>query len=78
METGMFSKVNQIYLIKVHAKNMCNCMFHTMKCNHAKQNVYTEEETYMLSNLEDTITVGLAGGNFYDWDKDFDVICKRP
>ena len=31
METGMFSKVDLIFLIKGQTKNMCNCMFNTMK-----------------------------------------------
>ena len=46
METGMFSKVNLILLIKGQTKIMCNCMFNTMKWNYAKQNAYTKEETY--------------------------------
>ena len=36
MATGMFSKVNLIYLIKGHTKNMCDRMFNTMKRNYAK------------------------------------------
>ena len=40
--------------------------------------MYTKEETYRILNLEDTVTVVPAGGKFYDWDKEFDVIYKCP
>ena len=40
--------------------------------------MYTKEETYRILNLEDTVTVVPAGGKFYDWDKEFYIIYKRP
>ena len=78
MEAGMFSKVNLIFLIKGHTKNMCDRMFNTMKRNYARRNVYTKEETYRILDLEDSVEVVPAGGKFMDWDSEFDQIYKRP
>ena len=78
MESGMFSKVNLIFLIKGHTKNMCDRMINTMKRNYARRNVYTKEETYRILDLEDSVKVVPAGGKFVDWDSEFDQIYKRP
>ena len=80
VEQKFFRKVNMIFLIKGHTKNMCDRMFNQMKRNYRKRNVYTLEDTYKILDLQDNVIVVPVKGEelFRDWDEIFDEIYKRP
>ena len=71
---AIFQKVNLIFLIKGHNKNLCNRMFNIMKQNHTKRNIYTLEETHRILGLEGKVTLLSDSGKFWDWDKEFDMV----
>ena len=74
-----FRKINLIFLVKGHTKNMCDRMFNSMKSRCQHRNVYTLNDTFRILNLDDTVTVyPTSSTNFYDWDSIFDTIYKRP
>ena len=80
VERKFFRKVNLIFLIKGHTKNMCDRMFNQMKKNYRNRNVYTLEDTYKILDLQDNVIVAPVKGEelFRDWDEVFDEIYKRP
>ena len=80
VEQKFFRKVNLIFLIKGHTKNMCDRMFNQMKKNYRNRNVYTLEDTYKILDLQDNVIVAPVKGEelFRDWDEVFDEIYKRP
>ena len=79
LELKYFSKINLIFLVKGHTKNMCDRMFNSMKHRYHHRNIYTLEETYKILNLDDNVTVNpITLKDFYDWDSFFEKIYKRP
>ena len=79
LELKYFRKINLIFLVKGHTKNMCDRMFNSMKSRYHHRNVYTLKDTFRILNLDDNVTVyPTSSTDFYDWDSIFDTIYKRP
>ena len=79
LELRYFRRINLIFLVKGHTKNMCDRMFNSMKQRYHHRNIYTLEDTYKILNLDDKVTVfPTTSTNFYDWDSFFDTVYKRP
>ena len=78
-ERKYFKRINPIFLVKGHTKNMCDRMFNTMKQRYHRRNIYTLEDTYKILNLDEKVTVHpTTFKNFYDWDSFFETLYKRP
>ena len=79
LELRYFKRINLIFLVKGHTKNMCDRMFNSMKQRYHHRNIYTLEDTYKILNLDDMVTVfPTTSTNFYDWDSFYDTVYKRP
>ena len=79
LELQYFKRINLIFLVKGHTKNMCDRMFNSMKQRYHHRNIYTLEDTYKILNLDDKVTViPTTSTNFYDWDSFFDTVYRRP
>ena len=67
LELKYFRKINLIFLVKGHTKNMCDRMFNSMKSRYQHRNVYTLKDTFRILNLDDNITVYPTSSTiFYD------------
>ena len=79
LERKYFKRINLIFLVKGHTKNMCDRMFNTMKQRYHRRIIYTLEDTYKILNLDEKVTVHpTTFKNFYDWDSFFETVYKRP
>jgi hypothetical protein len=79
VERGYFLKVNLIFLVKGHTKNLCDQAFNLLKIEYHNKNIYSTEELMKVLNTHDQVTaIKVDGSNFHDWDSIFEALYLPP
>jgi hypothetical protein len=78
VESGVFKKVNFLFLVRGHTKNPCDRMFNILKLRFRKQNVYTMEQMLQVLNEQDQVSaLRVQPSDFYDIDAFLDKFYRR-
>ena len=77
VETGMFKKVDFIFLIVGHTKNNADRLFNTMKKRYRVSNVYTMNMLLTELRSENIIPIKVDDGDMRDYDKMLGNYYKR-
>jgi hypothetical protein len=78
VESGIFWKVNFLFLVRGHTKNPCDRMFNILKLRFRKQNVYTMEQLLEVLNAQDQVNaLRVQSSDFYDMDAFLDKFYRR-
>ncbi len=73
-----FNKVEFIFYLRGHTKNVCDRLFNLLKLRYHKSNVYTMEILVEVLNMMDDITFTHAPSDvFYNFDKMLDIFYKN-
>jgi hypothetical protein len=79
VERGYFLKVNLIFLVKGHTKNLCDRAFNLLKIEYHNKNIYSTDKLMKVLNSHDQVTaIKVDASDFYDWDSMLDGLYKRP
>jgi hypothetical protein len=79
VERGFFLRVNLIFLVKGHTKNMCDRAFNLLKLEYHNKNIYSTEELMNVLNIHPQVTaIKVDESDFHDWDSVFDELYLRP
>jgi len=66
---GYFKKVNFIFLIVDHIKNVANRLFNVLKMKYREHNIYTKPNLLkILNHLEKVTVIPSKEKDFYDQD----------
>jgi hypothetical protein len=78
VESGVFKRVNFLFLVRGHTKNPCNRMFNIFKLGFRKQNVYTMEQLLQVLNAQDQVNaLRVQPSDFYDMDAFLDKLYRQ-
>ena len=76
---GILKKAGNIYLVRGHTKNACDCMFMLLKQHFHYKNLYTMGHLHTNLNKNDGVkAILITGEQFFDLDKILDIYYKRP
>lgn len=79
VERGFFLKVNLIFLVKGHTKNICDRTFNLLKLEYHNKNIYSTEELMEVLDTHDQVTaIKVDETDFNEWDSIFDELYSRP
>jgi hypothetical protein len=77
VKSGVFKKVNFLFLVRGHTKNPCNRMFNILKLRFRKQKIYTMEQLLEVLNVQDQVNaLRVQPSDFYDMDAFLDKLCR--
>jgi hypothetical protein len=76
-EKEYYVKVNFIFLVVGHTKNVAHCLFNTLKTLYRKQNVFTMGMLLEAMKHEQVIAYNFDWQEFKDWDKYLILIYKK-
>jgi hypothetical protein len=76
-EKGYFAKVNFVFLVIGHTKNVAHHLFNTLKRLYRKQNVFTMGMLLEPLEHEQVITYNVDWQDFKDWDKFLNRLYKK-
>jgi hypothetical protein len=78
VERGYFLKLNLIFLVKGHTKNLCNWVFNLIKIEYHHKNIYSTDELMKVLNSHDQVTaIKVDEFDFHDWDSIFEDLYKQ-
>jgi hypothetical protein len=78
VQSGVFKKVNFLFLVWGHTKNPCDRVFNILKLRFRKQNVYTMEQLLQVLNAQDQVNaLRVQPSDFYDMDAFLDKFYRR-
>jgi hypothetical protein len=78
VERGYFQKVNLIFLVKGHTKNLCDRAFNLLKIEYHNKNIYSTKELMKVLNTYNQVTaIKVDDSAFHDWDSIFEALYLR-
>lgn len=78
VERKFFNKVEFIFYLRGHTKNVCDRLFNLLKLRYHRSNVYTMEMLVEVLNMMDDISfTHVPSDVFYNFDKMLDIFYKN-